>query len=295
MNRRDFLKTAFGAAALTSLSRSFAADQSTAPAFNATDRVFLGPRKIECSRLFLGTGSNGWNHQSNQTRQLGVQGLADFLQSAFKEGLTSWDSADQYGSHPHLARALQDGVPREKITILTKSRANTPDAMRDDIARFQKELGTKTIDILLLHCLEDPEWNKKMRPVMDVVDEFQKEGIVRTKGCSCHSLGALQAAAKEPWVEVDLARINPYGAVMDADPKTVVPVLREMKAAGKGVIGMKVFGAGQLLDKRDECLKFVLNLDCVDAITIGLESAAQRQELLTKISRTPRAPVTLPA
>ncbi|MGH8046754.1 MAG: aldo/keto reductase [Chthoniobacterales bacterium] len=288
MKRRDFLKTAFGAAAVTSFSRSFAAEP--AASFKATDRIFLGPRKIECSRLFLGTGTNGWNHQSNQTRQLGIQGLADFFRAAFDEGLTSWDSADQYGSHPHLAKALADGVPRNKVTILTKSRAKTADAMRADIARFQEELGTKTLDILLLHCLEDPDWTTKMRPVMDIVDEFQEKGVVRTKGVSCHSLGALKAAAKEPWVEVDLARINPHGAVMDADPKTVVPVLREMKAAGKGVIGMKIFGAGQLVDRRDECLRYVLNLDCVDAFTIGCESAAQRQELLTKISRTPRIP-----
>lgn len=287
MKRRDFLKTAFGAAVAGSFARMGAAE-SAAP-FRATDRIALGPRKIDCTRLFLGTGSNGWNHASNQTRQLGVQGLADFLRAAFDEGLTSWDSADQYGSHPHLARALEDGVPREKITILTKSRATTADAMRADIARFQKELGTRTLDILLLHCLMDADWPVKMRPVMDVVNEFQDKGVIRSKGVSCHSLGALKAAAKEPWVEIDLARINPHGAVMDADPAAVVPVLREMKAAGKGVIGMKVFGAGQLLDKRDECLGYVLNLDCVDAITIGLESAAQRQDLVARIAGTARA------
>ena len=160
--------------------------------------------------------------------------------------------------------------------------------MRADILRFQEELGTKTIDIFLLHLLEDPEWPTKMRATMDVVDEFQQKGVIRSKGVSCHSLDALKAAAKEPWVEIDLARINPFGAVMDADPKTVVPVLEEMKAEGKGIIAMKVFGAGQLADRREECLKYVLNLDCVDALTIGMESIAQRQDLISKISGTPR-------
>jgi len=293
MNRRDFLKTTFGAAVAGALTRAIGAESSTP--FRATDRISLGPRKIDCTRLFLGTGTNGWNHASNQTRQLGIQGLADFLHSAFEEGLTSWDCADQYGSHPHLARALEDGVPRDKVTILTKSRATTAAAMRADITRFQQELGTKTIDILLLHCLEDPEWPRKMRPAMDVVDEFQDRDIVRSKGVSCHSLGALKAAAKEPWVEIDLARINPHGAVMDADPATVVPVLREMKAAGKGVIGMKILGAGQLVDRREECLNYVLNLDCVDAFTIGCESTAQRRDLVAKISRVPLSASSRPA
>lgn len=286
MNRRAFLKTAFGAACATAFARNVRADNS-AP-FLASDRILLGPRKIECSRLFLGTGSNGWNHSSNQTRQLGLTGLAEHLHSAFDAGITSWDSADQYGSHPHLARALADGVPRDKVTILTKTHAATADEMRADIARFQRELGTKTIDILLLHCLIDHDWPTRMRPVMDVIDEFQQQGIVRSKGVSCHSLGALKAAAKEPWVEIDLARINPHGAVMDAAPTVVVEVLREMKAGGKGVIGMKILGAGQLAGRSDECLRYVLNLDCVDAITIGCESIDHREDIAARISRAPR-------
>jgi len=60
VKRRDFLKSAFGAVSAALLSRSAAAE-SPRPAtpFRATDRVFIGPRRIESSRLFLGTGSNG--------------------------------------------------------------------------------------------------------------------------------------------------------------------------------------------------------------------------------------------
>lgn len=84
-------------------------------------------------------------------------------------------------------------------------------------------------------------------------------------------------------MEVDLARINPAGVAMDADPATVIGVLRQMKAAGKGVIGMKIFGAGKLRDKTDECLQFVLSLDCVDVFTIGSESREEMEQLISKI------------
>jgi predicted aldo/keto reductase-like oxidoreductase len=285
MRRRDFLRTALGAACATVLARPAFAEETP---FRATDRIVLGPRRIACTRLFLGTGSNGWNHASNQTRKLGIEGLASYLREGYEAGLVSWDAADMYGSHPHLARALAMGVPREKVTILTKSRATTAEAMRADIERFRRELGTDVIDIFLLHCLEDPNWPTQMRAAMDVVDEYQQKGVIRSKGVSCHSLGALKAAVKEPWVEIDLARINPHGVWMDADPATVVSVLREMKAAGKGVIGMKILGAGQLVDRADECLRFALNLDCVDAITMGFESSAQRDEAVARIARTPR-------
>ena len=84
-------------------------------------------------------------------------------------------------------------------------------------------------------------------------------------------------------MQVDLARINPAGVAMDADPQTVIGVLREMKAAGKGVIGMKILGAGKLRNKPDEALQFALSLDCVDCFTIGSESRAELEDLIKKI------------
>src|SRR5690606_29099017 len=107
VKRRDFLKSAIGAAAAAPFAHSVLAGESFP--FRASDRVILGPQKIDCSRLFLGTGSHGWNHSSAQTRGMSVDTLARFLIEAYEQGITSWDSADRYGSHPHLARALQLG------------------------------------------------------------------------------------------------------------------------------------------------------------------------------------------
>jgi hypothetical protein len=70
---------------------------------------------------------------------------------------------------------------------------------------------------------------------------------------------------------------------MDASPDVVLPVLRQMKAKGKGIIGMKILGAGKLRDKADECLQYALALDCVDTFTIGAESLAELQDLEKKI------------
>jgi hypothetical protein len=107
---------------------------------------------------------------------------------------------------------------------------------------------------------------------------------LRAHGCSCHSIEALRAAAKSPWVEVDLARINPIGSHMDADPATVLSVLREMKAAGKAVIGMKILGQGDLRDRQDEAIRYALGLGVLDAFTIGAESIAEQKDLMQRIS-----------
>jgi aryl-alcohol dehydrogenase-like predicted oxidoreductase len=119
---------------------------------------------------------------------------------------------------------------------------------------------------------------------MDVFSEAKEKGIIRAHGCSCHSIEALRAAAKSPWVEVDLVRINPIGSHMDADPDTVVGVLREMKAAGKGIVGMKILGQGDLRNRQDEALKYALSLGVLDAFTIGAESKTEQEDLVRRIA-----------
>ena len=182
----------------------------------ATDRIQLGPRKIELSRLAMGSGTDGVGGSSNQTRKLGVQGLADLFRAGYDQGVTFWDSADQYGTHPNVKLALK-GLPREKVTILSKTHASTEKEMRADLDRFRRELGTDYIDILLLHCMTDRDWPDRKKGAMAVISEAQEKGIVRTHGASCHTLEALKTAAATPWVEVDLARIISAPARAEAD------------------------------------------------------------------------------
>jgi 1-deoxyxylulose-5-phosphate synthase len=286
MRRREFLVHSATAAGGVLLSRKAILNAIAArplPAkFNASDTVTLGSTGIMTSRLAMGTGTVGSGHHSHQTA-LGIQGLSGLLLNGYEHGLRFFDSADSYGSHPHVAEALKH-VPRDKVTVLTKTWARDPATARADLDRFRRELGTDHLDICLMHCLTEPDWTTQYRGVMDVLSEAKQKGIIRAHGCSCHSLEALRAAAKSPWVEVDLARINPIGAFTDADPATVVGVLKEMKSAGKAVIGMKILGQGQLRDRPDDAIKYALASGVLDAFTIGAESKAEQEDLIRRIA-----------
>jgi 1-deoxyxylulose-5-phosphate synthase len=279
MNRRTFLQTA-STAAVAWHNFPYAALAGTKKM--ASDRVLLGPMKVEVSRLAQGSGTNGVGGSSNQTRKLGMKGLADLFRAGYDNGITLFDSADQYGTHPHIKEALKT-VPRDKVALLTKTRATTEAEMKADLDRFRRELGVDRIDIVLLHAMMDGNWTEKKKGAMAVLAEAREKGIVRTHGTSCHTLEALKTAAASPWVQVDLVRINPAKIAMDADPQTVISVLKQMKAAGKGVIGMKILGVGRLRAKADECLQFALSLDCVDCFTIGAESRDEMLDLTRKI------------
>ncbi len=286
MRRREFLirtTSAAGAAWLfpTSILNALA-EQTLAAKFSASDTVTLGSTGIKTSRLAMGTGTVGSEHHSHQTA-LGVKGLSDVLLNGYDHGLRFFDAADSYGSHPHVAEALKR-VPRDKVTVLTKSWARDAAGMRADLDRFRRELGTDYLDICLMHCVTEADWTDRYRGAMDMLSEAKQKGIIRAHGCSCHSIEALRAAAKSPWVEIDLARINPVGAYMDADPATVVGVLKEMKAAGKAVVGMKILGQGTLRTRQDEAIKYALSLGLLDAFTIGAESKQEQEDLIRRIS-----------
>ncbi len=288
MKRREFLsRTACGLGAAWFGAGKFAgaAASPVFPAgtkFSATDTVVLGKTGIRTSRLAMGTGTVGSAHHSHQTA-LGVKGLSDLLLHGYDQGLRFFDTADSYGSHPHVAEALKQ-VQRDKVVVMTKSWNRTPDGVRADLDRFRRELGTDYIDVLLMHCLTEGDWTTRYRAVMDTLEEAREKGIIRAHGCSCHTIEALRAAAQSDWVQVDLARINPVGEAMDSDPDTVVSVLRQMKASGKGIIGMKILGQGKLRDRPSYGINYALSLDLLDAFTIGAESIPEQNDLMKRIA-----------
>jgi len=287
LSRREFFRgtAAFSAGAWLA-PKTFAERLASLPAigqkFSAADTVTLGQTGIKTSRLAMGTGTVGSGHHSHQTA-LGIEGLSRLLLNGYDNGLRFFDAADSYGSHPHVAEALKH-VDRSKVTMLTKSWARDAEGMRADLERFRRELNIEHIDIMLMHCVTEADWTTKYRGEMDVLEEAKQKGVIRAHGCSCHTIEALRAAAKSPWVEVDLVRINPIGAEMDASPDTVVGVIREMRAAGKGVVGMKILGQGALRRRQDEALRFALGLGMLDAFTIGAESIAEQRDLMQRIA-----------
>ncbi len=243
-----------------------------------TQRVEIGKTGVRASYLGFGTGTIGYNGASNQTR-LGTLKFARMIRHALDLGVNYFDVADIYGSHQFLRASLK-GVPRESYVIESKIWFRTSKDARADLDRFLTELGTDYIDIVYLHCVMDANWATDLRPMEDVLEAAKQKKVIRAHGISIHNLDVLKGAAENPWVDNVLARINPAGVNMDAKPDQVVPVLRKLHAAGKGVTGIKILGEGKIADRREESLKYVLGLDCVDAIVIGFESPEQVDEII---------------
>lgn len=254
------------------------------------DHIPFGQTGLTVSRLGIGTGTHGWGHRSEQTA-LGIQGLANLLLRGYDLGVNFWDAADQYGSHPHVAEALKS-VERDEVIVVTKTTSKRPRAVARDVDRFLKELGTEVIDVVLLHGLSRGDWPHAYSGAMDALSEAKAQGKVRAVGFSCHGLDALRTGVGEDWAEVVLVRINHAGVNMDGTREQVVPVIRDLYAAGKAIYAMKVLGCGRLTGDVRGALDYVLGLGAVHALSIGTSSMAELETNVALMEDlAPRHPV----
>lgn len=282
LNRRDFLQySVTGVLTATTFS-------SATVDLNRTPQTFpaaacprsLGTTGLTCTRLGIGTGTRAWNKNSAQIRR-GRDVFLKTLVHAYELGIRYYDLADMYGSHDYLCNAMSAAnMQREDMFILTKTVAKTGAELEDALKRMLTELHTHYLDVVLLHCLTSGDWPQEMKECMDILDKAKESGIIRAKGVSCHHLQALQAAASNPWTDIILARINPFGTHMDGTQQEIVEVLTSAKANGKGVIGMKILGEGKHAKEKEECITFAMNLECIDAFTIGFLSPEELEEIV---------------
>lgn len=298
ISRRTFINTVVGGAgALAVLPTLGCATTSGTPAprdLNPFQLVPLGKTGLKVSLLGMGTGMKGWNRQSNQTR-LGAEAFETLVRQAWEKGIRFFDCADLYGTHPSVGRALKSR-PRDSYAISTKiwtRPTGLPEADRPDAAivveRFRKELQTDYLDLVLLHCQQDATWSDLQKRQMDSLETLKTKGLIRAHGVSIHGLDALKSCVKNPWVDSVHARINAYGDVMDdKDPAVVAAVLRDLRAAGKGVVGMKLVGEGRYRDapeKRAASIRYVLEQHCIDTMIVGFEKVAEIDDFAGTLRR----------
>ena len=295
MNRRKFIQAGLTGLAGFSVMGSRAKDLNFAiPETLSIDKVKLGNTGLTVSRIAMGTGSVGYDQSSNQTR-LGMENFIQLAHHAYARGINFFDMADGYGSHPFVANAIKS-IPREKLILLTK--IWTQEAGSDQIEpvekaldRFRSETGSDYFDILLMHCMQKGNFSETRKYYMDAFSKAKQDGIVKAIGISCHHIDALAEAAESPWVDVIMARINPFGTRMDDTPEKVKAILEKAKNNGKGIIGMKIFGEGKHVtdSERQQSLQFVLTEGNIHCMTLGMETEAHIDDAVERVTKIVRS------
>ena len=291
ISRRKFiLAGTVGLAGLAVAGKGMAENMYSLADDAVVDKVKLGNTGLTVSRIAMGTGTNGSNKNSNQTR-LGMDNFVNMAHHAYERGITFYDMADGYGSMPYVGESIKR-FPREKLTLLSKiwtyedgSERNEPVAQYLD--RFRQEANTDYFDIILMHCMQRGNWSNTRKHHIEGLSKAKQDGIVKAVGISCHHIDALVEAAESPWVDVIMARINPFGTRMDGSPDEIKPILEKAIQNGKGVIGMKIFGEGQNVSdpEREQSIQFAVTQKPVHCMTMGFESLVQMDDAIERVMR----------
>lgn len=298
MNRRKFLGALSLGTAHVLFSNPLYANQSQLRSTDPLQRVKLGNSGLETTLIGFGTGVLGINRSSELTRQDHSKSIS-VLRHGYDRGVRMLDAADSYGTHGIVGEAMK-GMDRDEVTLISKiwvKEGGIPDAERPDadvvIDRFRKELDTDYIDLVQIHLMTDGNWTDQWKKQMDIMSNLKAKGIIRAHGVSVHSMEAMHSALESPWVDVIHVRINPYGIAMDKpEPEEVVEVIQKLHNSGKGVIGMKLVGAGRLSnesEKIDNSLRFVLGLGCVDMMVVGFKQPDEIDNYLGRVENALKA------
>lgn len=292
MNRRRFLGALSLGTAHVLFNNPLYAAVSQLTSANPLQKIKLGNSGLETTLIGFGTGVNATNRSAALTRQDHGESLAA-LRHAYDRGMRMYDAADAYGTHQIVAEAMKN-MERDEIMLSTKmwvQRGGIPEPERPDadvvVDRFRKELNTDYIDLVQIHLMTSQTWTDDWKKQMDILDNLKSKGIIKAHGVSVHSLDAMKTALASPWVDVIHVRINPYGISMDKpEPEEVVDVINKLHASGKGVIGMKLIGAGRYgsdSDRIDNAIKFVTGLGSVDMMVVGFEHKEQIDNYLARV------------
>ncbi len=284
--RRNFIRTGLTGAIVTTAGISSLMAEPIASA--TVDRVPLGKTGLHVTRLAMGTGTNGWNHGSNQTR-IGLENFKRMIQAGYDRGIRFLDTADTYGSHAFVKEAIKM-KPREELTVMTKIWTENLDwhplqPVNQTIERIRQELQTDYLDIVLLHCMTSAKWTDEKKRFMDDLSEAKSKGLIKKVGFSAHDFGALESGVNHEWPDVVLARINNKEIRMDGHPDTIMNLLEIAGSKGKGVLGMKIFGCGGLIkeEERMASLRYVVHSKKVHAMTIGFEDPLQVHDAVERM------------
>ena len=227
-------------------------------------QVALGKTGIRVSRLCFGSLTLD---QAKMDVEQGAAVMAD----AIARGVTFTDTAQMYHTYHYIRRAMELSG-RHDLVISTKTYAYSRELAVEAVEEARRELNRDYIDIFMLHEQESEHTLRGHAEALDYLYECKEKGIIRAVGLSTHHVAAVKAATAAG-LDVVHPIINVDGlGIADGTREEMEAAIREAHAAGLGVFSMKAFGGGNLFRRAEECLDYILGLDFIDSVAVGMQN-----------------------
>ncbi|MGM0378366.1 MAG: aldo/keto reductase [Bacillota bacterium] len=230
---------------------------------------YLGNTGIKVSKLAFGTLTI-----SPLQRDLGLNKSLNVLKKAIDLGINFFDTADGYINYKHLNNLLKV-IDRKDIVISSKTYAYNKSQAKNDLNKALNQIGTDYIDIFMLHEQMNEMTIKGHWEAIEYLLEMKKQGKIRAIGISTHFISGVKAFKKYDELEVLHPIINKKGiGICDGNINEMIDELKTIDKS-KGIFAMKALAGGNLLNSIDEAFDFILSLDFLDSIAVGMQNSLE--------------------
>ena len=232
-------------------------------------KMILGVTGLTIAPLVYGTLPLG-PLQADLTPQEGGR----LLRHALDCGVNMFDTAELYGTYAHVREGLR-GYTGE-VVLASKTHAATGPLAREHVEGALRQIGRERLEIVHLHGARIADPFTERAEVLAELLRMKEEGKIGHVGLSSHYICALRLAAGHPEIEVIHPLINRTGmGILDGTAAEMASAIAACAKAGKGVYAMKALAGGNLIASARESLRFVLALEGVHGVAVGMLSAAE--------------------
>lgn len=273
ISRREFVQTGTVAAAGVSIIPAAACSSNNSP-FDAGDlpTVSLGKTGLKVPRLGFGCGSRWMGIKDDES-------ALEILEYALSQGLYYWDTAASYGnelisSEERVGKIL--GPVRERVFLATKTGERDGDKARQSIDTSLKRLKSDYIDLFHIHSVtsvEDAEQLGEKGKILEVLEQYRKQGIIRNIGFTGHSSAeGMRRAAELYDFDAMMMALNHHSSngtqAFEENPGSFA------FQKGMGVIAMKVIRPRENIQELDpaDLFSYALSLDQFHMINVGIDN-----------------------
>ena len=225
----------------------------------------LGRSGLNVSRLCFGTLT-----MSPLQRNLSPEDGARLLVYAYDRGVRFLDTADLYGTYPHIKLALKSAP---NYIISTKAYCYDRPTAQAALERAFRGIGRDYIDLFMLHEQESLYTLRGHEEALVFLSEQKEKGHIGAIGVSTHFCACVQAAPRFPMIDVIHPLINIGGlGIQDGSREDMESAIRTAHDVGIGIFAMKPLGGGHLIQSNQNAFEYVLNCPWIDSVAVGMQS-----------------------
>lgn len=272
ITRRQFVQTTAAAAATVAITPISGCANISPYNSKGLPTVKLGKTGARVPLMGFGCGSRWMAVQDNDK-------ALEILESAFNQGLYYWDTASSYGnetisSEERIGIILKER--REQVFLSSKTGDREGDLAKKSVEESLKRLQTDHIDLLHIHSItsaEDAEQLGEKGKVLEVLEQFKSEGVIKNIGFTGHASAAGMKRAVELYdFDAMMMALNHQSTDGTEDFEGLPAPLAMQK--GMGVVAMKVIRPRETVNglAANDLVRYALSLGDFHMANIGIDS-----------------------